>query len=192
MAHHPIDRFDTRASAAHFWTSSRNDAVGNQQDNHCVILAFAGNDDTHSAKIECRSVGKATCSIQKQVDWCRESTNEIQANRNRKGPYRPGGATEGPYQVGGSGGVSAPTCPVRPEPTYSDDARKAHIQGTVILDSAIQKDGTVDVNGVSRSLGYGLDDAAKDVLKKWKCNPGKLNGKDVAVQIQIVINFHLY
>jgi len=107
------------------------------------------------------------------------------------GPYRPGGA-EGPYQVGGSGGVSAPTCPVRPEPTYSDDARRAHIQGTVILDSIIQKDGTINVSGVSRSLGYGLDDAAKEVLKKWKCNPGKLDGQAVAVQIQIVINFHLY
>jgi len=108
------------------------------------------------------------------------------------GPYRPGGGTEGPYQMGGVGGLSAPTCPVRPEPTYSDDARKAHIQGTVVLDSIIQKDGSINVNGVSRSLGYGLDDAAKEALKNWKCNPGKLDGKAVAVQIQIVINFHLY
>jgi TonB family protein len=108
------------------------------------------------------------------------------------GPYRPGGGTEGPYQLGGVGGLSAPTCPVRPEPTYSDDARKAHIQGTVVLDSVIQKDGTINVKGVSRSLGYGLDDAAREALRNWKCNPGKLDGKPVAVQIQIVINFHLY
>ena len=63
---------------------------------------------------------------------------------------------------------------------------------TVVLESIIQKDGSINVNGVSRSLGYGLDDAAKEALKSWKCNPGKLDGKAVAVQIQIVINFHLY
>jgi TonB family protein len=103
-----------------------------------------------------------------------------------------GGGTETPYKMGGVGGLAAPNCPVRPEPTYSDDARKAHIQGTVVLDSVIQKDGTINVNGVSRSLGYGLDDAAREALRSWKCNPGKLNGQPVAVQIQIVINFHLY
>jgi TonB family protein len=108
------------------------------------------------------------------------------------GPNRPGGGTEGPYQMGGVGGLSAPTCPVRPEPNYSDDARRAHIQGTVVLDSIIQKDGTINVNGVSRSLGYGLDEAAREALRTWKCNPGKLDGQAVAVQIQIVINFHLY
>jgi periplasmic protein TonB len=108
------------------------------------------------------------------------------------GAYREGGSAEGAYLVGGSGGVTSPTCPVRPEPMYSDDARKAHIQGTVVLDSIVQKDGTINVKAVSRSLGYGLDEAAKDVLKTWKCNPGKLAGQPVAVQIQIVINFHLY
>lgn len=108
------------------------------------------------------------------------------------GPGSGGGVGGGVYRVGGTGGASAPTCPVQPEPNYSDDARKAHIQGTVVLDSIIQKDGTIDVNKVERSLGYGLDDEAKKVLKRWKCNPGKVNGQAVAVQLQIVINFHLY
>ena len=108
------------------------------------------------------------------------------------GPGSGGGIGGGPYRVGGTGGATAPTCPVQPEPNYSDDARKAHIQGTVVLDSIIQKDGTIDVNKVERSLGYGLDDEAKKVLKRWKCNPGKVNGQAVAVQLQIVINFHLY
>jgi len=108
------------------------------------------------------------------------------------GPGSGGGVGGGVYRVGGTGGASAPTCPVQPEPNYSDDARKAHIQGTVVLDSIIQKDGTIDVNRVERSLGYGLDDEAKKVLKRWKCNPGKVNGQAVAVQLQIVINFHLY
>jgi TonB family protein len=109
------------------------------------------------------------------------------------GPYRPGGgAREVSYAFGGSSGVSAPSCPVRPEPNYPDSARRARIQGTVVLDSIVEMDGTVDVQGVFRSPGYGLDDAAKEVLKKWKCNPGKLDGEVVPVRVQIVINFHLY
>jgi TonB family protein len=109
------------------------------------------------------------------------------------GPYRPGGgAKEGPYSVGGTGGVSAPICLIRPEPNYSDDARKARIQGAVVLDSIVQRDGSVDVQGVAHSLGFGLDDAAREVLKKWKCNPGRLDGQAVATRVQIVINFHLY
>jgi periplasmic protein TonB len=108
------------------------------------------------------------------------------------GAYHPGGALEGPYRIGGVGGLTAPNCTVRTEPSYSDDARKAHIQGTVVLDSIIEKDGSISVNGVSRSLGYGLDAAAREALRSWKCYPGKLNGQPVAVQLQIVINFHLY
>jgi len=108
------------------------------------------------------------------------------------GAYRPGGAKEASYSVGGSSGVSAPSCPVRPEPNYPDDARKARIQGTVVLDSIVQTDGTVDVQRVSRSPGFGLDDAASEVTRKWKCIPGRLNGQAVAVRVQIVINFHLY
>jgi len=108
------------------------------------------------------------------------------------GPGEGGGFGGGVYKVGGAGGASAPRCSVTPEPNYSDDARKAHIQGTVILDSIIQKDGNIDVTGVARSLGYGLDDEAKKVLKRWKCSPGQKDGQAVAVQLQIVINFHLY
>jgi len=108
------------------------------------------------------------------------------------GPGSGGGFGGGVYKVGGTGGASAPVCTSTPEPNYSDDARKAHIQGTVILDSIVQKDGSIDVQKVTRSLGYGLDDEAKKVLKKWKCNPGKKDGESVAVTVQITINFHLY
>jgi len=71
------------------------------------------------------------------------------------GPGSGGGFGGGVYKVGGAGGASAPKCNYTPEPNYSDDARKAHIQGTVVLDSIIQKDGSIDVTGVARSLGYG-------------------------------------
>ena len=108
------------------------------------------------------------------------------------GPGRGGGTGGGAYQVGGAGGVAPPTCPVQVEPNYSDDARKAHIQGTVVLDAIIQKDGSVEARDVLQKLGYGLDEEARKVLTKWRCTPTKVNGQPVAVQLKIQINFRLY
>jgi len=81
---------------------------------------------------------------------------------------------------------------VQVEPNYSDDARKAHIQGMVVLEAVIQKDGSVESNRVLQGLGYGLDEEARKVLSKWKCTPTKVNGQPVAVQLKIQINFRLY
>lgn len=92
----------------------------------------------------------------------------------------------------GTAGVSPPFCQVQIEPNYSDDARKAHVQGAVLLAVTVQKDGSIEPNRVINSLGYGLDDEAKKVLNQWKCTAGRYNGQPVALPIQIQINFHLY
>jgi protein TonB len=99
---------------------------------------------------------------------------------------------EGIFRIGGAGGASAPVCSSQPEPNYSDDGRKAHIQGVVTLDVIIQADGSIEVLRVVRGIGYGLDDEAKKVLKRWKCAPGNVDGHPVATQTQILINFHLH
>ena len=110
------------------------------------------------------------------------------------GPGCCGGPGDGDLAIirAGAPGVTNPVCTVQVEPNYSDDARKARIQGVVLLAVTIQKDGSVETNQVLQGLGYGLDDEAKKVLNKWKCNPGRYNGQAVAVPIQIKINFHLY
>ena len=79
-----------------------------------------------------------------------------------------------------------------PEPEYTDEARQAHIQGTVVLDVIIRADGIGKVNKVVRGLGYGLDQKAIEAFEKWRFTPGTVDGKPVSVQLQIVINFHLY
>jgi len=79
-----------------------------------------------------------------------------------------------------------------PEPDYTDEARQLHIQGTVILDVIVRADGTGKVNKVVRALGYGLDEKAIEMFEKWRFEPGTIDGKPVAVQLQVVVNFHLY
>ena len=78
------------------------------------------------------------------------------------------------------------------EPNYTDEARQAHIQGTVVLAVIVRKDGTGKVQKVEQSLGYGLDEKAIEAFEKWTFTPGTIDGKPVDVQLLVTINFHLY
>jgi TonB family protein len=90
-------------------------------------------------------------------------------------------------------GVTAPhTISPMSEPDYTDEARQAHIQGTVVLSVIIRADGTAKVDKVVRGLGYGLDEKAIATVEQWKFAPATKDGKPVDVQLQIVISFHLY
>jgi len=105
------------------------------------------------------------------------------------GPGEGGGVGGGTYRVGG--GVTAPTIVYRVEPQYSEEARKAKYQGTVILEAVIHRDGTISILRVVRSLGFGLDDNAIAALKQWKFRPGTRNGVPVDVALNIEVNFNL-
>ena len=78
----------------------------------------------------------------------------------------------------------------RVEPQYSEEARKARYQGTVVLEVIIRKDGTVDIQRIVRSLGFGLDENAIQALKQWRFRPGMCNGVPVDVSLNIEVNFH--
>ena len=105
------------------------------------------------------------------------------------GPGEGGGNGGGPFRVGG--GVTPPTILSRVEPQYSEEARKARYQGTVVLESVVKKDGTVDILRVVRSLGFGLDENAIQALKQWRFKPGMRNGIPVDVALNIEVNFNL-
>lgn len=106
------------------------------------------------------------------------------------GPGYGGGIGGGPFRVGG--GVSAPRTIYDPDPDYSDEARKARYQGSVLLWVVIGADGIPRDIKVARSLGMGLDEKAVEAVRKWKFEPGKKDGHPVAVQVIIDVNFRLY
>jgi periplasmic protein TonB len=105
------------------------------------------------------------------------------------GPGRGGGVGGSVFSVGG--GVSEPRPTYYPNPEYSDDARKGRVQGTVELIVIVKADGTVDIQNVSKSLGYGLDQKAIDAVKTWKFIPGRKDGVPVATLVSISVNFSL-
>jgi len=106
-----------------------------------------------------------------------------------------GGGNEGGGGVGylglGGGALTPPTLIVKTEPEYSEEARKARLQGTVLLRIEVDTHGQAQNIMVRQSLGLGLDDRAIDAVKKWKFNPGKVNGKPTAVVAYVEVNFRL-
>ncbi|HUP04271.1 MAG TPA: energy transducer TonB [Bryobacteraceae bacterium] len=95
----------------------------------------------------------------------------------------------GALRVGG--GVTAPQLQHKVEPEYSEEARKAKFQGTVVLYIEVDPSGKATNIHVLRSLGLGLDEKAIEAVKKWTFIPGKKNGVPVTVQATVEVNFRL-
>jgi TonB family protein len=101
-----------------------------------------------------------------------------------------GGTGGGAYRVGG--GVSAPKAIYSPDPEYSEEARKVKHMGVVVLWLVVGPDGKPRDIRVVRTLGLGLDEKAIEAVKNWRFEPALKDGKPVAVQVNIEVNFHLY
>lgn len=106
------------------------------------------------------------------------------------GPGTGGGIGGGIFVVGG--GVSAPRAIFDPDPDYSEEARKAHYQGVVALHLIVDAKGKPRDIRVQRSLGMGLDQKAIEAVSNWRFQPAMKDGRPVAVQIMVEVNFHLY
>jgi TonB family protein len=79
----------------------------------------------------------------------------------------------------------------KPKPTYSDEGRKRHIEGEVQLDVVFMANGQIKVLGVTRGLGYGLDEAAIQAAQKIQFVPAKRGGQPVDYQAKLRILFQL-
>ena len=88
--------------------------------------------------------------------------------------------------------MSYPEVIFNPEPSFSDEARKAKQQGIVLLQVVVGKDGHTYNIHVRQSLGMGLDEKAMEAVKTWKFEPAMKDGKPVAVQINVEVTFRLY
>jgi len=90
-------------------------------------------------------------------------------------------------------GVVLPRVVREVKAAYTQEARDAHLEGTVFVRAVVKSDGTVGDVSVERSLDptYGLDQAAVDATKAWLFKPGTKDGKPVAVSVGIEHTFKL-
>jgi protein TonB len=107
-----------------------------------------------------------------------------------RGPGSGGGCCGGVYTVGN--GVSFPRAIYAPEPEFSEEARRIKYQGEVTLLATIGVDGRTRNLLVVRSLGMGLDEKAIEAVRTWKFEPATKDGHPVAVQMNIIVSFHLF
>ena len=89
-------------------------------------------------------------------------------------------------------GVTLPEAIYSPEPSFSEEARKAKAQGVVLLLLVVGKDGHPYNIRLGQSLGMGLDEKAIEAVSRWRFRPATLNGQPVATQIAVQVDFHLY
>ena len=87
--------------------------------------------------------------------------------------------------------VQVPVAILKPEPEYSEQARRAKIQGEVVLSVIVNELGIPKVVGVNRSLEPSLDRKAIEALSGWRFKPATRKGEPVSVQVTIAISFHL-
>lgn len=94
-----------------------------------------------------------------------------------------------PIQVGGA--VLKPEVIVRTEPRYTEMARKARVEGVVILKAIIDERGYVTDVQLLRGQPMGLDQAAMDAVRTWRFKPATLHGQPVKVYFNLTVNFTL-
>ena len=99
---------------------------------------------------------------------------------------------QGPHVFkAGKNGVSTPRVLHKTDPEYTQEARDAKIEGTVVVRTEIHPDGRAHNTRVERSLDPGLDRKAVDAIAQWEFEPGKKDGKAVAVAATIEVNYRL-
>lgn len=98
----------------------------------------------------------------------------------------------GNIEIKTEAGIEIPTYKLRVEPKYPDTAKKAEKEGTVILAATIDENGIPkDIVAVT-SLGFGLEEAAIEALKKTTFRPATKGGKPISLEnVQIPYEFKL-
>jgi TonB family protein len=91
-----------------------------------------------------------------------------------------------PVRVGGN--VPAPTKTRHVSPVYPPEARDAGVQGVVICEVTLNRDGRVAGVRVLRSIPA-LDAAAVEAVSQWEFTPTILNGEPVPVIMTVTVNF---
>ena len=108
------------------------------------------------------------------------------------GPGSGHGAGGGVYAC--CNGVSPPKAIFQPEAEFSDEARRAKYEGTVVVTLIVDANGNPQNVHVTRTLGMGLDEKAVEAVQKYKFKPAvdQKSNKAVPVMVSVEVRFRLY
>ena len=80
----------------------------------------------------------------------------------------------------------------KPEPTYTESARKFGIEGTIVLRTVFSKNGEVTNLHVVSKLPHGLTQRAIEAARAIRFVPAMKDGQAVSMWMELQYNFHLY
>jgi TonB family protein len=106
------------------------------------------------------------------------------------GPGSGGGIGGGVYRPGGS--VTSPRLTQQVRPSYTEEALRQRVQGSVILEAVIDRTGRPTRIHVVTSLDAGLDQEAIVAASQWRFEPGRLGGTPVEVLVTIALDFRIH
>jgi TonB family protein len=95
----------------------------------------------------------------------------------------------GTFRVGN--GVSQPQIIEKQEPKYTEEARIAKMEGSVIVSLVVGEDGVPSNVRATRPIGLGLDESAVQTVSDWRFRPGTKEGKNVPVFANVSVSFRL-
>ncbi|MFH1475008.1 MAG: energy transducer TonB [Chloroflexota bacterium] len=105
------------------------------------------------------------------------------------GPGSGGGAGGGPYRPGS--GIEPPRLLREVKPRYTEMARRQGLEGEVVVEIVVQRDGRVGDVRVLQRLGAGLDDRAVEAVRQWRFEPARRLGSPVDVLVEVAVEFRL-
>jgi TonB family protein len=77
------------------------------------------------------------------------------------------------------------------EPEYSEEARRAGVNATIILSLAVNENGEPEDVRIDRGAGFGLDEQAVQCIQTWRFEPGTKDGKPFKAATHIEVSFNL-
>ncbi len=80
---------------------------------------------------------------------------------------------------------------VEVKPVYTNDALANRVQGSVVLEMVVTREGLPSQIRVVRSLDAQLDQQAVAAASKWRFVPGRLEGEPVDVLVTLVLDFSI-
>jgi len=76
-------------------------------------------------------------------------------------------------------------------PDYTEDGRRRNIEGDVVLEIVVRRDGSVGDVKLLQGLGAGLDQRAVDAVRQWRFSPAQRQGAPVDVIVEVAVEFKL-
>jgi TonB family protein len=100
-----------------------------------------------------------------------------------------GGMGGGPYRPGS--GVMPPRVLREVKAAYTEDARRRNLEGEVVLEIVVRRDGSVSDVKLISGLPAGLNERAIAAVRQWRFAPATRLGQPVDVVVEVAVEFKL-